>query len=128
MKKYKLREEVKKYFDTCYYKHELSLEDWKKTFGLSLEALEEVPQRVELKGLDNDNLHIPNFALYKNNNESWTQQEKDLCEKALNNELLDIDNLDDDDFESWYLNTCDLTFPTVSIKAVLKAYLEQRNK
>lgn len=129
MKKYRLKTEVKKYVS-----HELAfslvepMEYWERSIW-NKEALEEVPQRVELmfnisdKGVDfgMENKRL----LIKTDRTLFTDKEKALCEKALNGELLDIDSLDERDFYKWYINKTEKSILT-NIKAVLKQYLEQR--
>jgi hypothetical protein len=99
MKKYRLKEEVKKLLiiDSNYSDREMTLTDWFNYCKLTEEALEEVPSRIELIISQ-----IDGYGMYKTNKTYWTDQEKDLCEKALNGELLDIDSLDDKDFAEWY--------------------------
>jgi hypothetical protein len=122
MKKYRLKEEVKKFIGVPYPEAINTLEYWDKYY-VKLEALEEVPSRIELIISQ-----IDGYGMYKTNKTYWTDQEKDLCEKVLNGELLDIDSLDDKHFWSWYIDRmpkrqviCDL-----GIKAVLKQYLKEK--
>ena len=118
MKKYRLKKEVKKYFANRCKDDEQPLEYWSLEFGVSAEALEEVPSRIEL-GISN----LGN--LFKETGNKWTDQEKDLCEKALNGELLDIDSLDG--FEKWYSDRITSKFRCdLDIKGVLKQYLNER--
>jgi hypothetical protein len=137
MKKYRLKEEVKKFIGVPYPEAINTLEYWDKYY-VKLEALEEVPSRIELIISQ-----IDGYGMYKTNKTYWTDQEKNLCEdvltmlqqkgfdytkKCLNGELLDIDSLDDKHFWNWYIDRmpkrqviCDL-----GIKAVLKQYLKEK--
>jgi len=127
MKKYRLKEEVKKYFNIkeSFLDAEHSEDRWHYE-GVSSEALEEVPQRIELNtcGIGSS---ISMFNLQKKCGNEWTDQEKDLCEKALNGELLDIDSISDRDFLNWYHSYCELNITDNGIKLVLKAYLKEKN-
>jgi len=98
MKKYRLKEEVKKYLITnCtfvldWYNDVNSFAYWAaKGFGKS--ALEEVPQRVELDLMQS--MQFSCSYVMKVDCTDITQEEKDLCERALNGELLDIDRIND---------------------------------
>ena len=98
------------------------------------EWFEPIPERIELVFCENKvgtkkvYLGKKSFEVFK-----FTPQEKDLCEKAINGELLDIDSLDDLDFALWYnSNKVDvITDDSLSgnylkgIKAVLKEYLKR---
>jgi len=123
-KKYRIKEQYKLAFQNTWHDAILTLEQWKAN-GLSIEALEEVEQRVELR------IHrADKYFLVKKTD--WTDQEKDLCEKAINGELLDVESLDSDDFEEWYkkAENCNVYYNSdyeiCGIKAVLKEYLKQR--
>lgn len=122
MKKYRLKEEVKKYFALDVNVDNIqTAEWWRISFDLSMEALEEVPQRVELA--------IDSMGGLYQKEKSFTDQEKDLCEKALNGELLDIDSLDVYYFEDWFhsINTKPYV-ETKNIITVLKQYLKENQR
>jgi hypothetical protein len=131
MKKYRLKEEVKKYIDSNYNDETMTLTEWFNYCKVNEEALEEVPQRVELRiGLSDKG------ALFKSSEpfDKWTNQEKDLCEKALNGELLDIDsiyNYDFDDFAAEYnerngFDGVSLRLDCYDITELLKQYLKDK--
>ncbi len=132
MKKYRLKEEVKKYLNLSDLPKEPKEEqEWLQVYSIKKEALEEVEQRIELYSrprcegmLDNGHTKII-VGLQKVSGEIFTDQEKELCEKALNGELLDIDSLDDDEFADWYRSDCYLEILDC-IKAVLKQYLKEK--
>ncbi len=132
MKKYKLKEEAKRFLTNKLNVHigevVQTLEDWEKV-NFCIEALEEVPQRIELVFCENKvgtkkvYLGKKSFDVFK-----FTPQEKNLMEKAINGELLDIDSLDNEDFALWYLNHIKLVDSKAvvhNIKAVLKEYLKK---
>lgn len=123
-KKYRIKEQYRLAFQNTWHDAILTLEQWKAN-GLSIEALEEVEQRVELikYTIDPDNKGDLHF-LNKVDNKIFTYQEKDLCEKALNGELLDIESLDDVDFKRWFRKS-HLSLHQDGMKAVLKEYLKQ---
>ena len=125
-KKYKLKEEVKKYFDNPRLE-EKTREDW-LSYNIGLEALEEVPQRIELVLNSETYASTLTSIIRKADKIAFTPQEKELCEKALNGELLDIDTLDNEEFALWYLNHIKLVDSKAvvhNIKAVLKEYLKK---
>lgn len=95
MKKYRLKEEVKKYFTNL--EEEVDSEQWWLDTGFTLEALEEVkPPRIELIRIDHP-IDVPigdgktrrefKIGLSKFSNSDISKEEMDLCEKALNGEL-----------------------------------------
>jgi len=95
------------------------------------EWFKEVPSRIELEIYNMGN--GANGKLQKKDFSGFTYQEKYLCERALNGELLDIDSLDDDDFSNWYFSEdptssicTDAYVKNTGIKAVLKAYLNEK--
>ena len=130
MKKYRLKKEVKKYFTDEYISERpLTLSEW-LDIGITIEALEEVEQRVELvlgeiqQGLDMN--YYPK-RIAKSDDSNFTMQEKDLCEKALNGELLDIDSLDESEFEDWSVTEEGYKIcQTTGIIEILKAYLKEK--
>lgn len=79
MKKYRIKRKYKKIFgaNLTDIKSE-TLEFW-HTKCILLEALEEVPSRIELIISQ-----IDGYGMYKTNKTYWTDQEKDLCEAILN--------------------------------------------
>ena len=90
MKKYRLKEEAKQYVFEDLWNEVAPLLDW-NNLNMSLKALEEVPQRIELKFREygSDYLKI-DFGCFENrDNDTFSIQQKDLCEKALNGELID---------------------------------------
>ena len=117
MKKYRLKEEVKKYVSIG-VNDSRELGFW-ETIGFTLEALEEVPSRIELKVGNLDTCGL--YKLCENIN--WTDKEKDLCEKAINGELLDVDFIMDfmEYYDSEYLGMDRNHF-----KEILKDYLKEK--
>jgi hypothetical protein len=117
MKKYRLKEEVKKYlhFNETALNQVLTLREWERDKLISLEALEEVKERIELYWFNG------NVNLQKRLGDSivkpFTDQEKQLCEAILNasdgvkgavlygGELLDIDSLNIKDFNHYLRGT-----------------------
>jgi hypothetical protein len=101
MKKYRLKEEAKEklkpFLGTIELTYEMPLSDWHNKFNVFSEQfftceLEEVEERIELminKPLD-DNF----YNLRKVNGDDFTDQEKELCEKALNGELFTKDDME----------------------------------
>jgi hypothetical protein len=126
MKKYRLKEEVKKYFGCQTKDEEKPLEFWSLELGVSAEALEEVPQRIELK------LDAISDYVYKRDGK-WNIDDLRICEKALNGELLDIDSLDDFQFKRSFIDfmigekgdTKDKDFVASTLNA-LKQYLKEK--
>ena len=131
MRRYKLKEKVKEYISKSLWDVVADMDYWCSAlpnFELQ-KILEEVPQRTELELFS---LNMYN-SIYKKDMSNITDQERDLCEKALNGELLDIDSLDDEDFGNWsckqYYNINGNKYSSHKlngIKAVLKAYLKQK--
>ena len=87
MKKYKLKEEVKKYLNNNIWgstnaldEAEFSLSDWAKD-GLTIEALEEVEERIEVCI---DKTEGFQQALYFESGENPTEQQREDIEKFLN--------------------------------------------
>ena len=90
MKKYRLKEEVKKYLHVKEYGNLdntiMTLRKWNQD-GLTIEALEEVEERIKVgiekrqEGLDSK--YYPYF-LEKNVRGHWTEQERQDIEKFLN--------------------------------------------
>ena len=125
MKKYRLKEQYKKFFHKSLHDSELTDYEWNERHLITLEALEEVPQRIKLGFYDGGE------TIYMESHLCFTNHDKDLMEKALNGELLDIESLDDEDFSKWYIPndvivSLDVDFKIKGIKAVLKAYLKQK--
>lgn len=90
MKRYKLKEKYKPAFQTTYHDAVLTYGGWNSN-GVTFEALEEVEIRIELElrtcpkyGID---------VMNKTEEDPFTDQEKELCEKALNGELFTKDDL-----------------------------------
>lgn len=125
MKKYRLKEEVKKYlhFNETALNQVLTLREWQRDKLISLQALEEVPQRIELSLCNPNDITHRNNCLIRSGCD-LTDQEKDLCEKALNGELLDIDSLERNilDFLTWRKSY--YVHPINDAKEV-KEYIEQ---
>ena len=127
-KQYRIKRELLKYYHLPNVENiQQDLESF-KDISISLEALEEVEQRVELIIASYNGAEM---GLFKSTEIDWSDKEKDLCEKALNNELLDISSLDEDDFREWQ-KTNDLKiyydnyFCLQGIKSVLTEYLKQK--
>ena len=116
MKKYRIKDKYKHLF-----KHdglEMPIERW---VNVTSEALEEVPQRIEL-----DLINEPNCCyIARIDQRVLTSEQLELCEKALNGELLDIDSFDGDKFNKWYTSGLTKTFSNDGVKEVLKEYLKQ---
>jgi hypothetical protein len=119
MKKYRLKE---------YYKNILkvpnpdAINDWDYwgNYFMTKEPLEEVPQRIELK------MEFKTEYVYKRDG-LWTKEELNICEKALNGGLLDIDSIDHNHFSNWYNDQSSAVFNCgLNIKAVLKQYLKEK--
>jgi hypothetical protein len=88
MKKYRLKEEVKKFIGVPYPEAINTLEYWDKCY-VKLEALEEVPSRIELSRNP-----VDGYLINRVDGEIISDQEKDLCEKALNGELFTKDDME----------------------------------
>ena len=127
MKKYKLKEEAKRFLtnklNVQIGEVVQTLEDWEKV-NFCIEALEEVPQRIELYGqLEGGYCRY----LRKKDATHFTDKQRIICEKALNGELLDIDSFNYEDFSDWYRDE----FITISweilklVKIILKVTLHQ---
>ena len=132
MIQYRLKEEAKQYMFEDLWAEVAPLLDW-NNLNVTLKALEEVPQRVELCHIRTSKYDSNVEILCKVDGSNWNAQEKDLCEKALNGELLDIDNLDDVGFDNWYsknttptIHVSNLARKGIGIKAVLKKYLKEK--
>ena len=82
-KKYRLKPEVSKYIVSNSEIHDTiePLKWWLKNTDVSKEALEEVPERIELSFGENNGL------FHSNGTRSLSINEVGLCEKALNGEL-----------------------------------------
>ena len=95
MKKYRLKEKYKPAFQSTYHDAELTHDAWNSN-GVTFEALEEVEERIELVLYENS-VGAKNVFLSKStrNNLQFTDQEKELCEKALNRELITLKNARD---------------------------------
>lgn len=102
MKRYTLKkihiDHVKKLCGLTLKFGKLPLSHW-KMLGYNIEALEEVEERIELYSrprcegrLDNGHTKII-VGLQKVSGEIFTDQEKELCEKALNGELFTKEDL-----------------------------------
>jgi hypothetical protein len=132
MKKYRLKSELVKYFHIPKVSdlEPTVLDNWQR-LNISIEALEEVPQRVELIHYNlNPNKLGDLYFLNKIDNKKFTDQELDLCEKALNGELLDFDTFDSDDYSKWYMGedgSLDyLKREGLTLGELLKAYLKSK--
>ena len=80
-KRYKIKEDCKKYFGE-HFKNQMGTLDFFKDNDITLEALEEVEERMEIVMHRKDK-----FLLYKMENNSareWTEQERDLIEFVVN--------------------------------------------
>lgn len=98
-KKYKVKEEVKEKLKDVFEDSILNAIDTKEVFIKALfkeEALEEVPQRVEL---ELSPLMEKVSTVYKKDKSIIRPEEKIQMEKALNGELLDIESLLDFEFK-----------------------------
>ena len=124
MIQYRLKEEAKQYMFEDLWTEVAPLLDW-NNLNVTLKALEEVPQRIELCHIRTSKYDSNVEILCKVDGSNWNAQEKDLCEKALNGELLDIESLDGAD--EWFVsNDNDWCVISHGIKAVLKAYLNEK--
>jgi len=130
-KKYRLRPELRQYFTLSFKNKEMEKSYWVDG-GVSLEALEEVPSRIELEFCGEISTGEPPYLVKKASGEPkpFTDQEKDICEKAINGELLDLDSIDDKDFYEWYVQAnlsiyYNLSCEFRGLKAVLTEYLKQ---
>ena len=102
-KKYRLKEVLKKYYTQTYLPEEATMEWWMYNTNFKSEALEEVPSRIELFGLvnkwnSNEQRNEVTFLL----DNKFGLKEKDLCEKALNGELIELDGFNIHSFLGWY--------------------------
>jgi len=130
MKKYRLKEEAKKFLTDNLNAHigEViqTLEDW-ESVNFCIEALEEVEDRIELEfmysedGENKDKRWLSKCGesseCFKN---GFTDQEKELCEKALNGELFTKDDLYQ--FSQNCLNKC---YPEYFSRDLLDATFEE---
>lgn len=86
-KKYKIKEEVKKYFNQNIWNTKKELIEWEND-GILIEALEEVDERIEVKiterQMGRDINYYP-FYLSKSGYLKWTEQERELIEFVVNN-------------------------------------------
>ena len=127
MKKYRLKEKLKDYF--IVNRNDIQDYDFWVKKGISINALEEVPQRVELKKIKQYDINI-----ISKTKGGFTDQEKDLCEKAFNGELLDIDSIDNDDFDDFAaeynerngFDGVSLRLDCYDITELLKQYLKDK--
>lgn len=90
MKLYRVKPEFKKYLSVVDKEYEQTWECWDK-WGLSMEALEEVEQRVELQSF----AEFPDTknCLRKTTIEPFTEAERIGCEAFCNGELFTKDQL-----------------------------------
>lgn len=79
MKKYRLKEEVKKYFHNIGLMPK-TLAQW-KDLSVSIEALEEVESKIHVNFAS---IRGDNYWISKSNNFSWTEQEREDIEHFLN--------------------------------------------
>lgn len=89
MKKYRLKEEVKKYLNLSDLpKEPVTDKEWLEVYSITFEALEEVEERIELELVDvyncNDVVSVNLKKKYNNKYNPFTNQEKQLCEAILN--------------------------------------------
>ena len=132
-KLYRIKEEVKKYFGGILNDSVEPIRFWQER-QIVLEALEEVPQRVELE------YHFENTSglfdgVRRKDGLAFGGNMVKLMQKAYNGELIDLDSIDDEDFQYFYShnichldNTGAIYYEHKGIKAVLKAYLKQRDE
>lgn len=151
MDKYRLKEEVKKYFKRVFWDREETKLWWNENSSITIEnneALEQVIRPIKLEIL-RDTTKPNQSVLFKTHFSmgEFSEQERAICEKLLNlmhnrehgyhyyNELLDGKNfidlmsIDDHDFEQWYLwklseGKIDPIFK--GVKKTLKKYLKDR--
>lgn len=118
-KLYKLKDECKAFYTPKYkyFEEQHTLEFWLKE-GYIQEALEEVPQRVELVVLSESSY---NLVVIKCPYTPFTEQERLLMEQALNGELFTKDDLHS--FASHY---CDDDFDRLSKTYLLDEWLKTR--
>ena len=129
MKKYRLKEEVKNQlkslFTDKFLNKEQSLEEWKNDYFIMNNKLEEVEEKIKL--MINKPLDDSCCNLRKVNGDDFTEQEKELCEKALNGELFTKDDIENPitvihSFEHWYYNNTPLIIDEVGLDGVCNAY------
>ena len=128
-KKYKIKDKYSHLFKQSNLELEMPLERW---VNVTMEALEEVPQRICLFRASSPTSVSHYDRIMKLDHSTFTESELLLCKKALNGELLDINSFDDYDFNKWYedadvslsLNDREF-FKTVGIRESLKEYLKQ---
>jgi len=131
MKKYRLKNYIRDNIASPIFREKVEVVNYWLGIGICTDDLEEVPSRIELYSrprcegkLDNRHTKII-VGLQKTSGDIFTDQEKDLCEKALNGELLDIDSLDDDDFQKWWEESPLYAYKD-GITEVLKQYLKEK--
>jgi len=78
-KKYKIKEECKKYFDVPFLNAEYTQERFHQ-LGLTLEALEEVEEKIEVYFSSLNGMK----SILKASGKKWTEQERADIEKFLN--------------------------------------------
>jgi hypothetical protein len=125
MKKYRLKESHQKYINEVTGLNlkfgEMPLEEWNLA-GYNIQALEEVLSRIELKIFDSDFVICSNMLCKHNGN--FTDQEKDLCEKALNGEL--HEDITVYDFIEHHVN-CDYSYASFLVDFnEFKQYLKEK--
>lgn len=89
MKLYRLKEEVKKYFDKNIHAIKHTLEDW-ETINVTFEALEEVDSKIKVYIKRPSENEVVN-TIYKYGS-NWTEQEREFIEFCLN-EFVDLEHL-----------------------------------
>ena len=80
MKKYRLKEEVKKYCVASHRNKVITHDEWSQK-GFNKEALEEVDERIEVK-YDSNYKYITKYSHVSF--KKWTEQEREDIEKFLN--------------------------------------------
>lgn len=89
MKKYKLKEECKKYFTNDFGRidgHETK--EWWREHNVASEALEEVQERIRFASMESEYRPIPNSSrVVIHTNCMWSGDNDAIIEKALNGDL-----------------------------------------
>ncbi len=132
MKKYRLKEGIRKLFksNSPMLGDIMTVKDWQIKYGIFSCDLEEVQERIELEITEiQEGIKIEYKPLHltKKNRAYFTEQEKELCEKALNGELLDIDSLDNGEFRNFETRSLDyIHIYNSDLIAYLKQYLKEK--
>lgn len=93
MKLYRLKEKAKQFVSSYYHERVEPMGFWHNHTAGMCEHLEEVPQRVELE-LDGTPRNEDCYLVKTGINIPFTEEERQLCERALNGELFTREDLE----------------------------------